>query len=167
LWVKVGGEGFETKIQDGTLWIRAQSAMLGYLNAPSPFDAEGWFNTADAVEVDGEYVRILGRKSEMINVGGTKVYPNEVEEVLLQMPNVRDAVVVGEKNPLTGHIVVARLNLFEPETIGTLRRRMREFCRERLAPFKIPSKIEIVTDEQYSQRFKKMRHPAAIGETQA
>jgi acyl-coenzyme A synthetase/AMP-(fatty) acid ligase len=167
LWVKVGGEGFETKIQDNTLWIRAQSAMLGYLNAPSPFDAEGWFNTGDAVEVDGEYIKILGRQSEMINVGGAKVYPNEVENTLLQMSNVRDVVVVGEKNPLTGHIVVARFNLFEPEDIGALRKRMREFCRERLAPFKIPSKIEIVTNEQYSQRFKKMRRTTPAEEKSA
>jgi acyl-CoA synthetase (AMP-forming)/AMP-acid ligase II len=89
LWLKVGGEGFETKVQDGTLWIRAKSAMLGYLNAPSPFDADGWMNTGDAVEVDGDYLRILGRKSEMINVGGLKVYPAEVEDVLAQMPNVK------------------------------------------------------------------------------
>jgi acyl-CoA synthetase (AMP-forming)/AMP-acid ligase II len=96
----------------------------------------------------------------MINVGGAKVYPNEIENVLLQMPNVRDVVVVGEKNPLTGHIVVARFNLFESEEVNTLRKRMREFCRERLAPYKIPSKIEIVTNQQYSQRFKKMRRAA-------
>lgn len=45
LWVKIGGEGYETKIVKGVLWIRAESSMLGYLNAPNPFDAEGWFNT--------------------------------------------------------------------------------------------------------------------------
>src|SRR5690606_14521139 len=73
LWVKVGGEGFETRIVDGLLEIKAQSAMLGYLNAPSPFTPDGWFRTGDAVEVDGEWLRILGRKSEMINVGGEKV----------------------------------------------------------------------------------------------
>ena len=73
LWVKVGGEDYETKIVDGILWIRARSAMLGYLNAPSPFTEDGWFITGDAVEVDGEYIKILGRKSELINVGGEKV----------------------------------------------------------------------------------------------
>ena len=72
LWVKVGGEGFETRIVDGLLEIKAKSAMLGYLNAPSPFTEDGWFITGDAVEVDGEYIRILGRKSELINVGGGK-----------------------------------------------------------------------------------------------
>jgi long-chain acyl-CoA synthetase len=159
LWVKLGGEGFETKIVDGLLWIRAQSAMLGYLNAPSPFDEAGWFNTGDAVEVDGEYVKILGRRSEIINVGGMKVFPVEVENVLLQMPNVQDVVVTGEPNPITGQVVVARFNLFEQEEVPALRRRMREFCRERLASYKIPAKVEIVAQEQYSQRFKKMRNP--------
>jgi len=65
LWVKVGGEGFETRVTNGMLEIRAQSAMLGYLNAPSPFTPDGWFKTGDAVEVDGEYIRILGRKSHL------------------------------------------------------------------------------------------------------
>ena len=110
-WVKVGGEGIETKVVDGTLWVKAPSAMVGYLNAPSPFDAEGWMNTEDLVDVNGEYVRFLGRKSQIINVGGAKVYPAEVESVLLQMPNVADATVYGQPNPITGHIVAARLTL--------------------------------------------------------
>ncbi|ABY36952.1 MAG TPA: long-chain fatty acid--CoA ligase [Chloroflexus aurantiacus] len=157
LWVKVGGEGFETKIVDGVLWVRAKSAMLGYLNAPSPFDEEGWMNTQDVVEVDGEYIRILGRRSDIINVGGQKVYPAEVESVLLQMPNVKDVAVVGEPNPITGHIVTARFNLFEPEDPNEFKRRVRAFCRDRLAPYKIPVKIIITDSEQHSARFKKMR----------
>jgi acyl-coenzyme A synthetase/AMP-(fatty) acid ligase len=157
LWVKVGGEGYETKVVDGILWIKAHSAMLGYLNAPSPFDAEGWFNTNDMVEVDGEYIRILGRKSEIINVGGQKVYPAEVESVLLQMENVADAVVLGEPHPITGNIVVARINLVQPEPAVTFRQRLRAFCRDRLASFKIPVKVEIVDSEQFNARYKRVR----------
>lgn len=157
LWVKVGGEGFETKIVDDILWVRARSAMLGYLNAPSPFDAEGWMNTQDVVEQDGEYIRILGRRSEIINVGGQKVYPAEVESVVLQMPNVRDAAVVGEPNPITGNIVTVRLTLFEPEELTPLKRRVRAFCAERLAPYKVPVKITVTDQDQHSARFKKMR----------
>ena len=56
LWVRVGGEGFETQVRDGVLWIRSRYAMLGYLNAPSNFDADGWFNTQDQVETDGEWI---------------------------------------------------------------------------------------------------------------
>lgn len=162
LWVKVGGEGFETKVVDGILWIRAQSAMLGYLNAPSPFDAEGWMNTGDMVEVDGEYIRILGRQSEIINVGGQKVYPAEVESVLLQMDNVKDVVVFGEKNPITGHIVVARVNLFEPEDPRAFRQRLRAFCRDKLAAYKIPVKVEISGQEQFNARYKRVRQPKTV-----
>jgi acyl-coenzyme A synthetase/AMP-(fatty) acid ligase len=162
LWVKVGGEGFETKVVDGILWVRAHSAMLGYLNAPSPFDAEGWMNTGDMVEVDGDYIRILGRKSEIINVGGQKVYPAEVESVLLQMDNVKDAVVLGEKNPITGHIVTARVNLFEPEDEREFKKRLRLFCRDKLASFKIPAKVEISGQEQFNARYKRMRRSEAV-----
>lgn len=157
LWVKVGGEGFETKVVDGILWIKAHSAMLGYLNAPSPFDDEGWFNTNDMVEVDGDYIRIMGRKSEIINVGGQKVYPAEVESVLLQMENVADAVVLGEAHPITGSIVAARVNLVQPEPPQAFRQRMRTFCRERLASFKVPVKVEIVDTEQFNARYKRVR----------
>lgn len=157
LWVKVGGEGFQTKVVDGVLWVKAQSAMLGYLNAPSPFDAEGWMNTSDMVEVDGEYIHFLGRKTEIINVGGEKVYPAEVESVLLQMDNIKDAVVVGEKSPITGNIVVARVNLFEPEDLSALKKRIRAFCANKLAQFKIPVKVEVVERDQFSARYKKLR----------
>ena len=163
LWVQLGGEGMETRIADGTLWIRARSAMLGYLNAPSPFDSEGWFNTEDEVEVDGEYVRLKGRRSEIINVGGQKVYPAEVESVLLRMDNVKDVLVLGERNPLTGHIVTARFQLESPEPVDALRRRMREHCRTALSPFQIPARVEIAEKPQHSARFKKIRSPRDVG----
>lgn len=157
LWVKVGGEDFETKVVDGILWIRTRSAMLGYLNALSPFDEDGWMNTGNMVEVDGEYIRILGRNSEIINVGGQKVYPAEVESVLLQMDNVKDAVVFGEKNPIMGNIVAARVNLFEPEDLVQLKKRIRAFYKDKLTAYKTPVRVEITDQEQFSTRYKKMR----------
>jgi acyl-CoA synthetase (AMP-forming)/AMP-acid ligase II len=107
--------------------------------------------------VDGDYIRILGRKSELINVGGLKVYPAEVEDVLAQMPNVKEVAVASEPNQLTGQIVVARFNLVASEPASQLKRRMREFCRERLATYKIPARIEITEETQHSGRFKKIR----------
>ena len=157
LWVKVGGEGFETRVVDGTLWIRADSAMLGYLNSPNPFTEDGWFPTGDLVEVDGDYIRILGRDSEIINVGGEKVYPAEVESVLQLMEGVLEAVVSGEKNPITGQIVKARVKLTSGETVSDFRKRMRDFCRNKIAPYKIPQKVVIASQEMHGQRFKKMR----------
>ena len=156
LWMRVGGEGFETKIVDGRLFIRASSAMLGYLNAPNPFDAEGFFDTGDLAEVDGEWLRILGRKSEIINVGGNKVFPLEVENALLALSNVEDVAVHGEANPITGQIVVATIRLTDPEDAGAFKLRMKLFCAGKLASYKVPAKVRFV-DTLHSERFKKMR----------
>ena len=157
LWVKVGGEGFETRVVDGLLEIKARSAMLGYLNAPSPFTADGWFKTGDAVEVDGEYIRILGRRSEIINVGGEKVYPAEVESVLQTMDGVEDVIVRGESHPMTGQIVYAAIRLSTDESLADFRVRMRAFCATRLQRYKIPQKIELVQGSLHGERFKKIR----------
>jgi acyl-CoA synthetase (AMP-forming)/AMP-acid ligase II len=157
LWVKVGGDGYETKVVEGTLWIRARTSMLGYLNAANPFDEDGWFNTHDAVEQDGEWLRFLGRTSEIINVGGQKVYPSEVESVLLEMDSVQDVAVRGERNPLIGQCVVARVNLRRPETALDFKARMRRHCQGRLAPYMIPVKVEITQEELVSARGKRLR----------
>jgi acyl-coenzyme A synthetase/AMP-(fatty) acid ligase len=157
LWVKIGGEGFETRIVDGLLEIKAQSAMLGYLNHESPFTEDGWFKTGDAVDVDGDYVRILGRQSELINVGGEKVYPAEVESVLQQMTGVEDVTVAGEPNPIMGQMVVARVKLSTEEPPAEFRKRMHAFCRDKLPRFMIPQKAELVDSAMHGPRFKKMR----------
>ena len=157
LWVKVGGEGFETRVVDGVLWIRARSAMLGYLNHESPFDAEGWFNTGDEVEVEGEYIRFLGRRTEIINVGGEKVHPVEVESVLQTMDGVLEAAVSSEPNPITGQIVKAVVQLSTAETGTEFRKRMRTYCRDKLALFKIPQRVIVTQSSLHSGRFKKMR----------
>jgi len=73
-WVRIGGEDYAWRVADGRLEIRAGSAMLGYLNAPSPFTADGWFRNGDCVEVDGDYIRFLGRDSDVINVGGQRSF---------------------------------------------------------------------------------------------
>jgi acyl-CoA synthetase (AMP-forming)/AMP-acid ligase II len=157
LWVRVGGEGFETKVVDGRLWIRAKSAMLGYLNAPSPFDAEGFFDTGDLVDVDGEWLRFKGRHNEIINVGGSKVYPAEVESVLLELDNVADVTVTGERSPITGQVVTATVRLVRPETPEDFKVRMRQFCASRLSRYKIPVRIRLVETSLHSERFKRRR----------
>ena len=157
LWVKIGGEGFETRVVDGMLQINAESVMLGYLNAPSPFTEDGWFITGDEVEVDGEYFRILGRRSELINVGGEKVYPAEVESVIQQIDNVSEVTVYGEKNPITGNIVCANVLLHEPEDAKAAILRIKKYCRGHMPTFKVPVKVNIVDEDMHSERFKKMR----------
>ena len=157
LWVKLGGAGFDYEIRDGVLWIRSEMAMLGYLNAPAPFDYKGYFNTQDAVEVDGEYVRILGRQSEIINVAGEKVYPSEVEDVLLQHPAVAEATVTGRPSHVTGMVVKAVIKLAEPVDRRTFTRQVRQHCRAHLEVFKVPAVVEISEEVHHNDRFKKMR----------
>lgn len=159
LWVQLGGPEFETRVVDDLLHVRSEFAMVGYLNDPSPFDDEGWMNTGDAVEQQGDWIRILGRSSDLINVGGQKLFPAEVEEVLLGADNVVDATVRGEPHPLLGSIVVARVVLAEPEEEDELRLRLRLLCRDRLAPYKVPMKFEIGESTAHTERFKKTRRP--------
>ena len=157
LWVRIGGKGFETKVVDGILWIRSEFAMLGYLNAPSMFDAEGWFNTQDRVEVDGEYFRILGRITDLINVGGQKVYPAEIEDTILALDNIEDVSVYGEPHSMLGNIIVAKVATIAPEDLQSLKARIRAACRAKLALFKVPSKVVIADSAFHSARHKKMR----------
>ncbi len=158
VWLKVGGSGFEVKVVGGKLWVRSESNMVGYLNAPSPFDEEGWMCTGDEVEQRGEFIRFLGRKSEVINVGGQKVYPIEVEDVLLKADNVSSAVVFSKTHPVMGQVVHAQVSLLEPESATQLTERLRRFCNERLPKYKVPMRFEIASEQsQHSRRFKKIR----------
>lgn len=156
-WMKVGGERHEIRIVDGILWIRTDAAMLGYLNAPSPFDEDGWLNTGDMVEERDGYLRILGRESEIINVGGEKVYPSEIENLILQVDNISDVVVSGKASALTGHLVFATVQLVEPEPAAQVERRVRTHCREHLPPFKVPVGVKVSEDPMFGARFKKIR----------
>ena len=165
LWVRVGGEGYETKVIDGRLWVRSKAAMLGYLNAPSPFDADGFLDTGDLVESDGEWLRILGRRSEVINVGGSKVHPAEVESVLLALDNVTDACVRGEPHPIVGQIVTATVRLASTEPPAEFRARMRAFCLERLEPYKVPARVTLSDQPLYSQRYKRVRKAGPVEES--
>jgi long-chain acyl-CoA synthetase len=157
LWVKLGGTGYQLRVVDGLLEIKAESAMLGYLNAPSPFTEDGWFKTGDAVEVNGDYFRILGRKSELINVGGEKVYPTEIENVIQEIENVAEVTVFGEKSPIMGMIVVAKVRLKLDEDKKVFSSKLRAHCKAHLESFKIPVKVIIDNELQHGERLKKKR----------
>jgi acyl-coenzyme A synthetase/AMP-(fatty) acid ligase len=157
LWVKLGGEGYAIRVVDDILQIRADAAMLGYINADSPFTEDGYLITGDLVETDGDWVRILGRKSDIINVGGQKVYPAEVEAVLLDCPQVGDAIVYGETNPLLGNIVCANIVLIEGASDKEARSQIRKFCNQILQPFMVPTKFLFVDEIAQSSRLKRVR----------
>jgi len=157
LWVKLGGEGYNVRVVDGILQIRADAAMLGYINADSPFTDDGFLITGDLVETDGEWIRILGRQSDIINVGGQKVYPSEVESVILDCPEVVDAVVYGEPNPILGKIVCANVVLREGCDESLARRAIRQLCSQRLQAFMVPVKTKFVNEIPQSHRLKRLR----------
>ena len=160
LWVKIGGAGFQTRVVDGILQIKAESAMLGYLNAPSPFTEDGWFDTGDAVEIDGEYLKILGRQSEIINVGGEKVYPAEIENVIQELAAIGEVTVYGEQNPITGNIVCARITPsaeFSDDQYKQLITEVKRHCRQRLESYKVPVRVTLTSQVQYTERYKKAR----------
>jgi long-chain acyl-CoA synthetase len=156
VWLSVEGD-VQVRVVDGILQIKAPSAMLGYLNAPSPFTDDGWFNTQDEVEVDGQWIRIKGRQSDIINVGGEKVYPAEVEAVIMEVDNIADVTVTSEPHPFTGRIVVAEVTTRADEDLKELGRRVRAHCFRRLASFKVPVKVTRAADRRITDRFKKER----------
>ncbi len=166
-WVKMGGEGYQVRVVDGILQIKARSAILGYLNAPDPFTEDGWFVTGDLVETDGEYLRILGRETDIVNVGGAKVIPAEVENVIQELQVVHEVAVYGEPNSILGNIVCARASLVGPSDSLSQQaaiRQIKAHCRLRLERYKVPVKITIVNERLHTDRFKKARRRVALGE---
>ncbi len=163
LFLKVGGEGIDTKVVDGTLWVRSRWAIVGYLNAPDPFDEDGWLDTQDRVEVEGEYVKFLGRETDIINVGGNKVYPAEVENALMEIPGIEDASVFGQPHPLTGQIVAAHVVTSADESAKELAKRVRTDLVGRLERFKVPARVEVVDGTERNERFKKVRPASSAG----
>ena len=157
LWVKVGGEGYQLRVVDNILQIKADSAMMGYINAPSPFTSDGYLITGDLVEQDGEWLKILGRQSDIINVGGEKVYPSEVEAILLEHSDVVDANVFGEKHPLLGQIVCSQIVLKDQIDKTKFREEILKFCGQRMKRFMIPMKFDFVNGFLQSDKLKRVR----------
>ena len=157
LWIKFNRENCDYKVINNRLYIKSKMSMIGYLNVKNIEGNDGWFNTGDIVEVDGEWIKILGRETDIINVGGQKVYPAEVESVLLGMDNINDVSVFAKDNPIMGKIVAAKINLENDEAVNFLKKRIRKYCKSRLESFKIPAYIEITKEKQVSDRFKKVR----------
>lgn len=156
LFMKLEDINGEYKIVENELWLRSKTQVLGYLNASmDSFTSDGWFKTGDLVEVDGEYIKIIGRAKEVINVGGQKVLPAEVESIILEMEEISDCMVYGEKNAITGQTVVCDVVL--NKNIENIKKRVRVFCKDRLDAYKIPTKVNVVDKTNFSDRFKKIR----------
>jgi long-chain acyl-CoA synthetase len=134
----------EIRIVDGEIVARGPQIMQGYRNRPGE-TAEalraGWLHTGDIGELDADgYLYIRDRKKDMVIVGGYNVYPREVEEVLCSHSAVAEAAVVGGPDPYWGECLHAYVALRESTTQESLL----EYCRERLARYKIPATLEIL-----------------------
>ena len=158
-FMKIDDENLEYKIVDNELWLRSKTQILGYLNrSMESFTNDGWFKTGDLVELDNEgFIKIIGRNKEIINVGGQKVLPSEVESVLLGMDEIEDCLVYGEQNAITGQSVSCDVVLKSGVEADGLKILVRKFCKDKLDSFKIPTRVNVVQYTEFTERFKKSR----------
>ena len=159
LFIKIDDPNLEYKIVNKELWLRSKTQVLGYLNAPmDSFTEDGWFKTGDLVEVtDDGYIKIIGRSKEIINVGGEKVMPSEVESVILEIPEVIDCMVYGEKNAITGQTVVVDVVMQDGIDKKEAKKIIRKYCKQKLDDYKVPTKVNLVKKTNFGDRFKKIR----------
>lgn len=158
-FMKFNDPNSEYKIIDGKLFLRSSTQISGYLNASmESFDNEGWFDTGDlAEEAEDGYIKIIGRSKEVINVGGEKVLPIEVETLLLEMDEIDDCIVYGLANPIMGQSVNADIVTNIKITNREARKLINNYCKKRIESYKIPSAVKVVNKTNFSERYKKMR----------
>lgn len=128
----------------GLLWIKGPAVVSGYVNMPEDTErafTNGWYNTNDLVRIDEEgFVYFTGRKSEMLKIGGIRVFPLEIEQVIQQHPDVRDVVVVRAEERLRGEVPRAIITTKPGSTLNF--RKVQAYCRERMANYKVPRIVE-------------------------
>jgi acyl-coenzyme A synthetase/AMP-(fatty) acid ligase len=157
--------GIDLKVQDGTLWIRSRRNATRYLgSAHAPILAEdGYVDTGDLVELTDGRFHFRGRKGGVINVGGLKVFPEEVESVLNADPRVRMSLVKARRNPLTGSLVVAEVVLADTESsvdaniADKIKSDLLSACRRTLAAHKVPAQLRFVPALELSLAGKLVR----------
>jgi acyl-coenzyme A synthetase/AMP-(fatty) acid ligase len=160
----VGAPGdVEIKVVDGSLRIRSARNAARYLGEDSSLtDDEGFVDTGDMVERRGDRYYFLGRRSGLINVGGLKVYPEEVEAAINRHPAVRMSMVRSRKSPITGSLVAADIVLrAEPGAGGMIvdfTREILQICHDCLAPHKIPATLRFVPALDIADAGKLARH---------
>jgi len=156
LFFRIEDSDTEWKIVEDELWLKTPSRILGYLNAADDkLEADGWYRTGDLVESDdNENLRIIGRASAMINVGGQKVHPAEVEAVLNTIEGIEAVHVFGKNDPITGSSVACEIVTSEEKELRTWKRAIRNHCRGKLAPWKIPSQIILSDGLSVTKRLK-------------
>ena len=157
LFFRIEDSYTQWKIVEEELWLKTPSQVLGYLNAANKgLEADGWYRTGDLVEADDRNnLRIIGRASAVINVGGQKVHPFEVEAILNEIKGIEAVGVYGMEAPITGSTVACEIVVSGDEGSRVWKRTIRNHCRGKLAPWKIPSSVKIVDTISVNIRMKK------------
>ena len=146
----------EWRVQDGELWLKTGSRILGYLNAENiSLEADGWYRTGDLVdELEDSYLRIIGRRNDVINVGGQKVHPTEVEQIISEIEGVAACYVFGKPTAITGNVVACRIVTTTDTDLRSWKRKIRKYCHNRLAEWKIPVVVELSNELSITSRLK-------------
>ena len=156
---KFDSKFIEFKIVDGLLEVRSMTKMVRYLNFEEPINSVGpeWFNTSDQVTTEGDYLRVLGRSGDLINVGGRKFFPSEIENLIRDLSDVKDVTVTTEKNEMIGTVIIANIVIGAEIDEMDFRMKFKNFCQEKIISYMHPHKIKIKREVEISPRFKKMR----------
>lgn len=160
LQMRIGGTGFEYKIVNDELLIKSDFAMEGYLNANSPFDSEGWYNTHDIVKQDQDgFLEIVGRNTDIVNVGGLKCNLLEVEEAVMDnFEKIEDCLAFSETHPVLGNILGIKIKSLVEVDEREFKKAFYSKCREILPRYMIPVKIILSDKALNSYRWKKERN---------
>lgn len=157
LFFRIIDPNYQYKVENEQLYLKSKNQVSGYVNQESEqFTNEGWFATGDLVEVDEDgYLKIVGRINKVINVGGLKVLPKEVEDVINEIPEVIDSTVLARDNAITGQMVCAKIVIREGLDVKEMKQLVLQKCREKLDKYKVPSKLIITHSIDFTTRFKK------------
>lgn len=139
--------GVELKVDEGHLFVRNDLVDAGYVGEEEPLTGDGWIDTGDLVQIEGDRVLFRGRASGVINVGGEKVHPEEVERAAASHPAVLLVRVYAKANPITGALVAADI-VPSPDAgdAASLRADLKSYLGQRLEKHMVPAFIRIVTD---------------------
>jgi acyl-coenzyme A synthetase/AMP-(fatty) acid ligase len=153
----------QIRVEDGSVRIRSPRQALRYVGEERSTlaDDEGFVDTGDMVERRGDRYYFLGRRSGVINVGGLKVYPEEVEAAINRHPAVRMSMVRSSRSPITGSLVAADVVLTKEPGAGDggdFKREILQICHDRLAPYKVPATIRFVSALGIAAAGKLVRH---------
>lgn len=143
LFFKIVDDNYSYKIENGELLLKRLTGNAEYLcQSKEKFTMDGFFKTGDLVDQDSDgFIRIIGRKTEVINVGGQKVLPSEVEAIINSIEGIIDSTVFALDNAITGQIVAARVIIEDLNEIEFFKKHIKSRCREKLDKYKIPAKL--------------------------